>query len=257
MNGTMTHIDEGRLQGFLDGELHLDERRRTELHLQGCSLCQAELEEMRGRAAHFSAAMEVLDRAPRGREHAVGWPQRSRWTAARRYLPRAAVLLLFAGAAASATVPGSPVRGWLEELAGSESAAPAPEGAAEAPQRGVAAVAERAEAGVSVAPVNGSVQVLVRGAAGVQVRAALVEGRHAGVYAFGEAADTRFLTGPGRIEVIGAAAGELRIEIPRAATTASIRINEREVLRKNNGELNLGVSDPALESAGVTFSVEP
>lgn len=252
----MTHIDEGRLQAFLDGELHLDERRRAELHLQTCGDCLQELEAMRGRAARFTTAMEALDHAPRGREHAIGWPRSGRMEAIRRYLPHAAVLLLFVGAGASATVPGSPVREWLVGLGDAPAVievgqTPAPDAIATPP------APERVEAGVSVEAADGAVQVLVHDAAELRVRATLVDGTRAGVYAAGGAAEGRFVTGAGRIEVLGPTGGELRIEIPRGTATASVKINETEVLRMQDGRFDLSAADADLDAAGVAFSVEP
>ena len=97
----MTHIDEGSLQAYLDGELHLEDRWRTERHLEECDACRAELQLLEGLSGTFSSAASRLERAPRSREFAVGWPARPRRSALRRLLPRVAVFLLFAGAAAS------------------------------------------------------------------------------------------------------------------------------------------------------------
>lgn len=256
MMSDMTHIEEGRLQALLDGEAHLDERRRAELHLQGCDDCRQELEAMRDRSAGFARAMETLDHAPRSREHAIGWPRSERLSTVRRYLPRAAVLLLFVGAGASATVPGSPVREWLVSLGNTRSAAEAVQ--AVAPEVVSAPAApERVEAGVSVEAADGAVHVLVRDAAELRVRATLVEGTRAGVYAVGGAAESRFVTGAGRIEVLGPSGGELRIEIPRGTATASVKINDSEILRMQNGRFDLSAEEAGLDAAGIAFSVEP
>lgn len=253
----MTHLEEGRLQALLDGEMHLDERRRAELHLQECDGCRGELEATSGRAAYFATAIAALDHAPRSREHAIGWPRRSRWAEARHYLPRAAVLLLFVAGGAAAAVPGSPLREWLGDLGGSRPAAETT-AALEAPVAASApAAAERVEAGVSVEAANGGVSVLIHDAARVRIRAQLVEGTRAGAYALGGAAESRFLTGAGRIEVLAPTDGELRIEIPRGSATVSVKINDREVLRMQDTDLDLNALDPALAAAGVTFSVEP
>ena len=78
----MTHIDEGRLQALIDGELRLDERHRAERHLADCAPCRAELAALRGSVAHFGAAMAALDGwgwSPRLRPSpwSCRWPWRS------------------------------------------------------------------------------------------------------------------------------------------------------------------------------------
>lgn len=252
----MTHIDEGTLQALLDDELHLEERRRTERHLEVCRSCRAELEELRSRAAAFSAAMGILSHEPRSREHAVGWPRAGRLSRVRRMLPRAAVLLLFAGAAASATVPGSPVRRWLEELPPASNTAqttlPAAQVAIERPTE-----TAPVESGVFVEAVDGRVEVVLRDAREMSVRAILVQGTQAGVSARGEATGSRFVTGPGRIEVLNPRSGDLRIEVPLGAPAASVIINGIEVLRKHGESLDLSTQARQLESDGIEFSVGP
>lgn len=253
MKSKMTHIDEGTLQAYLDGELHLDERWRTERHLEDCEICRRSRGEMEARARHFAGAVALLDRAPRSREPAIGWPRR--WgEKARRMVPRAAVLLLFVGAAASATVPGSPVRRWIDALGAPASTA---ESAARAEQQVTATPAEiaRAESGVSLEAADGAIEVVLRDAHDVRVRATLVDGTRVGVYATGEAASSRFLTGAGRIEVLRPRAGELRIEVPRGATAAHVIINGRTVLRKQGAGFDLSDESPELESERIEFSV--
>ena len=251
----MTHIDEGSLQAFLDGELHLEERRRTERHLQECARCRRDLEELRAVGTGFATAVAVLDQRPSRREHGIGWPRAQRVTGLRRHLPRAAVALLFVAAGASATVPGSPLRRWAEELVNPtpvvRSTPPAAPEIAEAPPEA------SVEAGVSVDAEGGRVEIVVHDARLLQVRAQLVDGTSAGVFAVGGAASSRFLTGAGRIEVLNPTSGELRIEVPRATPAVSVKINGRQVLTKQGGNLDLNAEEPDLDAAGVVFSVEP
>ena len=254
----MTHIDEGRLQALIDGELRLDDRHRVERHLAACDGCRAELEGLRSLSVRFSAAMAELPGPRRDREHAVGWPTRSRSATLRAILPRAAVLLLFVGAAASATIPGSPVRRWLgmEEAPAAVAGAQATRSVQEAPA--APTEVEAFESGVSVDAADGSVEIVLRGAGGdLRVRAMLVDGTRAGVYAAGEAASSRFLTGAGRIEVLNARAGELRIELPRDVAVATVVVNGREYLRKQDGRLDLRVGEPDGAADGIEFSVQP
>ena len=112
---TMTsHLDEGMLLAYADGELSPGEREEVREHLEDCTACTTELEGLRSAAGALTGALGLLDRpAP-----ATVSPEQLRWRArrpapARRgwaALPRAAVLVLGFAAAASATIPGSPVR---------------------------------------------------------------------------------------------------------------------------------------------------
>jgi hypothetical protein len=173
----------------------------------------------------------------------------------RRALPRAAVFLVGVAAAAAAAVPGSPVRGWVEELRAPE----APVARTLPPQRAAPPRPDPApEAGVSVEPLDGAVRVALRGAADeVLVRAEVVEGPRAGVYAIGPAATARFRTAPGAIEVDGVQGGELRIELPRAARSASVTVNGREYVRKEADQLRLSVPSADRSPSAITFRVRP
>jgi anti-sigma factor RsiW len=254
MMNEMTHIDEGILQALLDGELRLDERRRTERHLEGCLTCRRELDRLSEDSQRFTTAMALLEGVPTAREHAVGWPQPRRLSGVRQILPRAAVLLLFAGAAASATVPGSPVRRWIGELRGPavvETATPVEPEAAP-----VAAAAARAEAGVVVEAADGSVEIVLRDASALKVRATLVDGTRAGVFTTGEAASSPFVTAAGRIEVLNPRGGEVRMELPRGAAVVSVIVNGRQVLRKHADRPDYSVEASDDGAAGVDFSFE-
>lgn len=252
----MMHLDEGRLQAYLDSELQLDDRRRVDRHLAACDACREALSGLRSLSSHFAGAVARLDYAPRSRQHAIGWPRTRALRDARRVLPRAAALLLFTGAAASAAIPGSPMRGWLSELA--EPAPPSIEAAATHEPEAVTPTAADTpvEAGVSVETADGAVRIVLREAGeDVSVRASFVAGSRAGVYAADAGDSIRFQTGAGRIEVVNAQ-GALRIELPLDAATATVVVNGREVLKKQDGRL-----DVPLRSAGgageVDFSVEP
>lgn len=252
----MSHVQAGQLQAFLDDELPLDERVTVERHVRGCAACRAEVAELEAAAALFSDAARDLGRLERPSVPAR--PATSRavrgWGAqARRSLPRAAVLVLGFAAAASATLPGSPAREWLEGLlrrepaeeASAVAAAPAPPVEEAAP-----------EAGVSVAPLNGGVRVVLRDASPeLVVRARLTNGARAGVYATGDAAAARFRSSPGRLEVSGAGAGELRVELPRDATDATVVVNGREYLRKEGDQLRLALPSESQVAPEVSFQV--
>ncbi len=248
------HIDEGRLMAYADGELPDVDSDQVGAHLQACLSCRGELSRLASLASDFSAAVALVQPAPRGSIYAPAETRRPpEWTTVRRALPRAAVFLVGVAAAAAAAVPGSPVRGWLED-----ALAPAPPATTAAPAPAPAAVSAAAlEAGVSVEPLDGSVRVAVRGATGdVVVHAEIVDGPRAGVYALGSAASARFGTGPGSIEVSDVSGGELRVELPRAALRATVTVNGEEYLTKEADQLRLAVPAAGRTATAVTFHVK-
>ncbi len=250
------HVDEGILQAYADGELADAERGEVELHLRICLACRAAMAELQSLARDFSGAVELLQPAERGSIYAPADTRRPRrGGAVRRALPRAAVFLVGVAAAAAAATPGSPVRGWVERW----SATSAPAVQALPPERAaLPAPAPVPEAGVSVEPLDGAVRVALRGAADeVLVRAEVVEGPRAGVYAVGTAATARFRTAPGAIEVDGVEGGEVRVELPRAARSASVTVNGREYVRKEADQLRLSVPSADRSTSSISFRVKP
>lgn len=261
MRSTMMHPDEGKLQALLDDELDASERSDLERHVQECESCTTELATLRAVSAVFAHAVSLLDGPVRTvplRPPSLRSGRPPRWS--RMALPRAAVLVFGFAAAASAAMPGSPIRSWLETLGGP----PAQTTAVTSGQRAgdtsaepvLAAPARAPESGVSVAPADGAVRVIVtRASPELRVRAILTDSDRAWAIATGDAAGARFETAAGRIEIIGAGAGELRIELPRALGRATVEVDGVPYLSKEGERLNLAV--PAEDSAGaeVTFRV--
>jgi hypothetical protein len=263
---SMNHLDEGTLLTLADGELAPADSAAVERHLAECGACRAELDELRGAATTFAATLARADspapvvsdttaRALRRRAERAGGgaerPPARGW----RELGRAAVLVLGIATAAAAAVPGTPLNGWLRELVEPEPRVAAVHEVRGAPEAApaVAAAEFEAQAGVSVLPERGTVRVLVNGAStALRIRAVLTDGPRAGVFAAGEAANARFSTGPGRIEVSGATAGELRIELPHNAIAATVEVNGRRYVAKQDDQLRLTV--PAGDSAGAEVS---
>lgn len=250
----MNHVDEGTLQALVDGELTPDALRAAEWHLAGCAECAAALGGQRRVSDGFAEAHRELRAPPATREVRDSIRRRARRgrpAPARGALRRAALLLLASGAVASATVPGSPVREWLGLPGESRPrAAPAPR---PAPVPTVAApMAEAPLPGVSILPVEGRVRVLLQApVAPLRVRARLGSGERAEAYSAGG----RFRTAPGRIEVIGAGPGEVRIEIPLGAVDARVEVDGVLYLLKEGEQLRL--LRPAAERAGeAIFEVE-
>jgi hypothetical protein len=172
----------------------------------------------------------------------------SRWTGeARQALLRAAVLVLALGGVAAAAVPGSPLRALIERAVSPAPPAFAPELAPEAPPV-APAPAPAPAAGISILPDAGAVRVVLNGAAeGLRVHTRISDGELVEVSAAGAAAGARFRTGPGRIEVLDAGAGEVRIALPRGASAAVVEVDGRVYVAKEGERLR--VMGPAARSA--------
>ena len=276
----MSHPAEGTLQALLDGELPRAERAEVERHLQACAVCRAEADLLLGAAARLTAALGPLDR-PAPTERALAATSRQRWRRwvgvdAGQVLRRAAVLVLGVAGVASATVPGSPVRGWITGVlervqvssapagdstataAAAGTAAGAADSAAAAGVAGSAAQPAGSAAGVSVLPELGRVRVvLTEPSPDLRIRVRLSDDSYSDVRATGRASGARFRTGPGRIEVSGAGAGEVEVVLPRAARSAVVEVDGRPYFRKDGDGIRLLA--PASDSSGseVVFTVRP
>jgi hypothetical protein len=255
----MHHMDDGALQALIDDQVPKTGRAELHAHLGTCEWCAARLNELRELSGGLTLALRTMDSNPpmlparrRIKEEA-----RKRTVLARTtVLRRAALFLIVSVAAVSATVPGSPVRGWLADAwqaADSGSEPPHP----------VVAVAERSAvedqpAGVSLLPGAESVQVVVTAPeAGLVLQVRLHEGSRLGVWASGAAASARFLTSQNRIEVSSPGAGELRVEIPHSAADVALEVDGRVYLIKEGEELR--VPGPGAERVGhrIRFEVVP
>ncbi|HST61851.1 MAG TPA: anti-sigma factor [Longimicrobium sp.] len=238
----MTHLGEGTLQEWLDGELAPGPRAEADAHLAACRECAGELAELRSLNARASALMGMVDAAPPMLAAQAHFARHRRGSGAlahaRRALPRAAVLVLaVAGAAAAAVVPGSPVREWVERVT-VEAREPAPAPPAPAPAPEVAEAPAVAPKAVSILPEAGKVQVAVTGSSPeLRVRARLSDEPQAQVTATGAAVSARFRTGPGRIEIVGAGPGEVVVDLPRGAAAAFVEVNGRVVAAKEGNTL--------------------
>ncbi len=256
----MKHLDEGTLQALADGELAGGERRAAEAHLAGCGACAAELAALRADHATLGAALARADVAPPTAAAQMSLRRRraaAQWAAeGRRALLRAAMLVVALGGVAFAAVPGSPLRGWI---AGGKPPAPArPEVPALKPRTAPAPGAPAPAAGVSILPDGGAVRVVLNGAArGLVVRTRLTSSELVEVSATGAAAGARFRTAPGRIEVLGAGAGEIRIALPRGADAAVVEVDGRVYVAKEGAELRVTPPGaPAATAPEAEFRVE-
>jgi hypothetical protein len=145
---------------------------------------------------------------------------------------RAAVLLLAVAGAATAVVPGFPLRQLIDRLV-SDRAEPVvveipspPVDQAESPAPGIASV--------TVAPVDGRVAVSVRRfAAGSIVRVRFGSGSEARARLVSGLSGARFSVGPGSLFVVGTGSsttGEILIELPRGLISATVDVDGKRIL---------------------------
>lgn len=254
----MEHLDDGALQAFLDGELAADEATAAQDHLAACQLCSATFESVRDASHQVAAALALLDREARPGRIGLTPPSitRRRWRWGGVAVPKAAILLIAFGAVASATIPGSPVRHWLA----TRLEAPAPPIALDertASPAGVeSTLAASPESGVSVEPVDGQLRILLtRPDPELLVRARIVDSVRGGAYGIGGTAAARFSTAAGTVEVIDAPAGELRIEIPRRATSASMIVDGRLYVIKEGERLRRAGAPATDAQAELVFRI--
>lgn len=256
----MIHVGEGAIQAYLDEALAEEERGEVARHLAACTACAGELELLRRAAESVAMALARLDRPPRLAEALASLERRRRGSGngglARAFL-RAATLVLGFAAAGAAALPGSPVRHWVAAAWAGAAARLVSGPAIPAAPRARAAAAEPdpgAATGVSIEPVDGRARIVIEGAAaGARLRVRVVEGERVAVLALGAAADARFRTGLGRVEVVGGGPGELRIELARAIRHATVEMDGRILVAKEGEVLKSLV---AAENTGAEVLLE-
>lgn len=250
----MTHVEQGELQAYLDGEVGMRSRAQIESHIHTCQACAAELEELRDAARVFAFAMRRSDaEAPTVSALAAvsaarGDVVRRRFSLSRASLSKAAIFLIGFAALASAAIPGTPLHRWIASALSSTAPAPAPappatvEPAAEPAPAPVAAPSE-APAALSIMPNEGRVVVILTDvAADAVIRVRLVDSDRAVVQATRGAAHARFRTGPGRIEVVGVHSGEVSVDLPRGASDARVETDGRVLFQRDHEQIRLGAA---------------
>ncbi len=255
----MTHIESGELQAYLDEEVAAGSRAQINRHLQACTECATELQELRAASSLFAALLHAADAAaPVMRARAMVAAQRTdiprrRMAFSRAALARAAMFMLGFAALASAAMPGSPVRAWIgDALRGSRPAvAPTPVEVS-TPAAAPAETPGTDEAALSIEPADGRVLILLSGVTGeTTIRVRLVDSERALVQTSNGAAHARFRTGPGRIEVLGIEKGEVTIEMPRSVIDARVEVDGRVLFQKDHDQLRL--SEPRLPGSNSEF----
>lgn len=257
----MTHVEQGELQAYLDGEVPQSSRARIEAHINGCAQCAAELQQLRAAARLFAMLVRSSDAAAptvsalAAVSAARGDVARRRFAYSRSSLAKAAVLLIGFAALASAAIPGSPVRNWISHVL-----APAPRAASTLPaappvvatSSAPATVSASEIAALSIAPSEGHVLILLSDAASdAVVRIRLVTSDRAMVQAAGAAAHARFSTGPGRVEVVGVKSGVVTIDLPRSTADARVQVDGRTLFQKDGDQVHM--SQPATTATDSEF----
>lgn len=232
----MKHLDDGMLQAFLDDELRPGERVDAAEHLLGCRRCQIAKDELVRAHSVFSEAVSLLDVEPAGSPPAVAGRRLRLGGAA---FVKAASLVLLLSAAASAAVPGSPVREWIERTVRSEPAAE------EASTLEVETVdpgpaGPSAPAGVSL-PARGGVDVVLSGLRGSTIRLVETDGRNVAVSTLDAETDPAFRTSAGRIEVRDGVGGEVTVEMPRSLRTGRLVVDGELYAECESGALRVHV----------------
>jgi len=117
----MSHVDEGTLHAYLDGELPSGERAALEAHLAGCATCRANLTEeraLRERATAVLGSARPAERPAPPLEQLRREPQRSPWRVRRSFAWAASIALALGlgyymrnpGASPMASVPPAPAQ---------------------------------------------------------------------------------------------------------------------------------------------------
>ena len=252
------HLEEGDIQALLDGELPQPRAAAALRHIGSCQACATVYDDLEEASTSLTAALALLDDGRPAFRPTLNPPSAARrrpWGAIS--LAKAATFLLIFGAAASATLPGSPLRRWIVGRAEQPTAVALDQRVGANEQVTEPTGEPPLEAGTAAAPELGRLRiVLTRPERGMTVRAVLVESPSGGAYIVGDAASAQFDGTTGRVEVIDATGGQLRIEIPRAAVTASVEIDGRVYLVKEGDSLRLMDADPRISGGDLEFRIE-
>lgn len=239
-----------RLRAFADGELGPRTRRRTAAHLARCTRCRETVAWVRSVKAAVRPATDLP--APEGAWDRIADRVRAGGVMllpvdgptpapVRPRIPvlRAAALVIGLAGAASAMVPGSPVRVWIENaLSGAgpeEPPATVPDTSSSEPT-----TEETPEAVLLVPLAEGPLVISVEDVApGLGIRVRLADTDEVEVRASGDVAAARFRTGPGRLAVAGGAAGDVAFTLPRAAGRITIEVAGSPYLTAEHGRLSV------------------
>jgi hypothetical protein len=241
----MMHVDSGTLQAMLDDEVGARDRMTVQAHLVSCTECAAEFDELRQLAAEARSAFAMLDAyTPMlvGRVRVDPAVRRVPKRGFARFMPaslaRAAALVLLVAGAASAAIPGSPVRRLAGDLIERASRLL---GATSVPEVTQAPVAETpvpivrdTTGGQAVQLADGAVRIEIYSATpGASIRVRVVNDRDAWVKTFGIPA--RYRSGSGWMNVYDVDAEGAVVDLPRGARVASVAVNGNRFYVYENG----------------------
>jgi hypothetical protein len=254
----MSHFTEGVLQAYLDEEDVAGARAQIGAHVSECVDCAARLQDLRESSTLLSTALRSLDVPPlpmaalaelRLRGQQRDWVERMR--GARRPLIRAAILIV---GVMAATVPGSPVRGWLVEAWNALARTEEPAVSEGAPKQVPEAVPETT-GGFGTMPQGGRVRILLqRATREMQVRVVLVEAEGARVQLLGGVSPLRGRAEQGLIEVDGTGSREILVLLPRSLTLGTVEIDGRVYVISEGNQLRYeGPGTPETRASEVIF----
>jgi hypothetical protein len=242
----MTHLDDGTLQAFLDDELPACPRAEVAEHLLGCEQCHESYESLAQANAVFTQSVSVLDVEPPARSPAAGaLGGRTRRSTAT--FVRAAGLVLALAAAASAAVPGSPVREWIERAV----EPPAPEPAPVVPVVvEVEEPAAPAPSGVAIRPSSsGRLLVALIDLEDMEIRLESTNAAMASVSVVGAEREPTFSTGSGRVEVRNGAGGTVHVRLPAGVDGARVEVDGSLYAANRDGRLRTRVAADTADGA--------
>jgi hypothetical protein len=257
----MTHATEGMLQAWLDDELAEGVRAELAGHLAACAQCADEAAALRAVNDRVRTALAVLDvpapalaSAPALRQRVAPAPAARGVARLRGSLSRAAGLVLVTVGAASAAIPGSPVRSWItgawdrvSSLFVGERTAPV----ADAP----VTVPAADEAYAAVALADGQVRVMLAQPTGVAtLRVRLIDGNRARF--FSTDTGVRYVSATGRLEISEISGGDVTIELPRGARLATVEVAGVRMADVQAGNLRAHVPAMAASEAEVVFRLQ-
>ena len=222
------HLDEGRIQRLLDGELDAAAEHAMRTHAAACEECRARIDQARGNAMAASL-LETLDvPAPRIDALAVAARARVEEPAPRFQMAAGFVLALalVGGAYVAWAAPGSPVRAWVDSVAEwlqarqHQGAPPPADGAG----------------GIAVAPGARLTIVFATAQPAGTARVSLTDGDEVVIRAAHGAAT--FSSSADRLVVGNAGStADFTVELPRAAPRIEILLGGRRLLLKDGASV--------------------
>lgn len=252
------------LRAFAGGDAEGRRRARLATHLAGCTACRGTVTWIRD-VKH--AVRDDMPPAPQ-----VAWERISSrldagevvllpvdgaedapatGSSIRSGLFRAAVLVLALAGAGSAMVADSPLRSWVARAWGTLGKSEAHGSAILPVPDSAAAPDSRPTAALLVPSLDGAIRIAVEAPGPDLVLRIRLDDAGAGdveIRAVGGAAAARFRSGPGRLTVLEADSGEIRVAFPPGVRFASVEVDGRPYVEKRGPEIR--ILAPAADTAG-------